>query len=187
MAVGGACPYRLAVPFKAAMPTLPPPHSGWDLGFKSLTVENHLDLDPTMEFLGGSGDDWASEFLAVQLHDSVPREVRRLFAVARGVLLYGCFFYPLYALGHAQIHRVAEAAVLHKCQSMGDGRKRKFRPALDWLIKRGVIPEADRTKWDLAVGVRDTTSHPKDQYQLPPGFALTILKGTAQDINRLFA
>jgi hypothetical protein len=44
------------------------------------------------------GNDWARHFLAVELHEDVPADVHDLFAVARGTMLYGWFFYPLYAL-----------------------------------------------------------------------------------------
>jgi hypothetical protein len=42
-----------------------------------------------------SGEDWAVRFLAVELSAKVPEDVQQLFAVARGVLVYGHFFYPL--------------------------------------------------------------------------------------------
>jgi hypothetical protein len=34
-----------------------------------------------------------------------------LCEVACGALLYGCFFYPMFALGLEQLYRLAEAAV----------------------------------------------------------------------------
>ena len=37
----------------------------------------------------------SAAFLSVELDEKVPHEIKELFAVARGVLLYGWFFYPL--------------------------------------------------------------------------------------------
>jgi hypothetical protein len=94
-----------------------------ELRFKRLTVDNWQRPDPGLSIFvrlslqdGStrpiSGDDWAREILAIELSERVPLEIRRLFAVARGALVYGYFFYPLYTLGAEQLFRVAEAAVL---------------------------------------------------------------------------
>jgi hypothetical protein len=42
----------------------------------------------------------------------VPEPIRELFDVARGAMIYGWFFYPLFRLGEDQLHRVVEAAVV---------------------------------------------------------------------------
>lgn len=90
------------------------------MGFKPLTPTNWLQPDPTSGIFGRvspvagpmrmDGEDWARRFLAVELASHVPEPVRDLFAVARGALVYGWFFYPLFKLGEEQIYRVAEAA-----------------------------------------------------------------------------
>lgn len=66
--------------------------------------------------------------------------------VARGVLLYGCFYSPLYALSEHQLRRVADAAILHRYQQAGgppnkkrdpdDGQLRwpDFKRRVEWLI-----------------------------------------------------
>lgn len=57
--------------------------------------------------------------LDINLTEKAPLEVRRMFEVARGAVVYGYFFYPLYVLGAEQLFRVAEAAVTLKCEQMG--------------------------------------------------------------------
>jgi hypothetical protein len=81
-----------------------------DLGFKALTLDNWREPDPTSgqfvrpsEIVGAvamDGADWARAILNKQLDErTVPLEVVRAFEVARGCMLYGWFFYPLYRLG----------------------------------------------------------------------------------------
>lgn len=98
--------------------------------FKRLTSENWLRADPTGEAFeevhlatgerrAMTGERWAERILAVQLSDTVPDDVRGLWRVAQGVMLYGWFFHPLYMLGDEQLHRVADAAILHRFQQLG--------------------------------------------------------------------
>jgi hypothetical protein len=74
-----------------------------------------------------------------------------MWEVARGVLLYGWFYYPLYALGEHQLRRVADAAVLRRYQQAGgppnkkrdpdDGQLRwpDFKRRVEWLTDHGII------------------------------------------------
>jgi hypothetical protein len=88
------------------------------LGFKRLTAENWSDPDPVNRHFARispiagpvsmEGGDWAREFLAVSVADHVPKEVADLFAVARGAMLYGWFFYPLFRIGEEQLFRLLE-------------------------------------------------------------------------------
>src|SRR5262249_39654732 len=68
-----------------------------------------------MNGISMSGHDWANHILKPALSGNVPIDVKELFEVARGAMLYGYFFYPLYALADEQLSRVAEAAITHKC------------------------------------------------------------------------
>jgi hypothetical protein len=171
------------------------------LRFKQLTVDNYQQPDPVltafvrMSEKDGStrtltGEDWAEKILAVELSEQVPLEVRRLFAVARGALLYGYFFYPLYTLGAEQLFRVAESAVGHKCRNLGVPAKKledmTFQKRLSHLVDEGVIPASDHRRWDALRHLRNLTSHPKDQTILLPHTAIGELQMIATGIDAMY-
>ena len=137
-------------------------------------------------------DDWASDFLSVELSGDVPEEVRVLFAVARGAMVYGWFYYPLYALGEEQIRRVADAACLHRYQGLGGPVKRNgeppsFHERIRFLVERGVIPADREELWDGFRELRNLGSHPSFQTLIPPGWAAHSLGVVAEHVNALFA
>src|SRR6202042_2696215 len=66
-----------------------------------------------------TGEGWAERFLAVDLAPAVPSEVRDMWEAARGLLLYGWFYYAIYAIGEHELRRVADAAILHRYQQAG--------------------------------------------------------------------
>lgn len=78
-------------------------------GVKRLTPDNWTEPDavnanfvrfsPLVGAVTINGEDWARHILAVELADHVPSEITELFAVARGAMLYGWFYYPLFRLG----------------------------------------------------------------------------------------
>jgi hypothetical protein len=165
---------------------------------KQLTLENWTEPDPTSAQFGQlspvigprpmDGQDWAGAFLAVELKPHVPEEVRGLFDVARGTLLYGWFFYPLFHVGEEQLYRVVEAAAKACYKSLGGtARQPTFDRAVNWLIARDVIPAADRDRWTAGRKLRNSASHPTQPVVMVPGQVLGTLRATAHDINRLFA
>lgn len=167
-------------------------------GFKKLNVENWQQADMTNqnfvrrseltgEFLAMGENDWARQFLSVELKDHVPAEIRDLFDIARGAMLYGWFFYPLFRLGEEQLYRFTETA-LRRCYRYLNGPQRlpTFEQAVAFLIERRVIPADDRRRWDAARKLRNAASHPERASVMPPGAVLGMLKANAHDINRLF-
>lgn len=172
-----------------------------DLRFKILTIDNFLEPDSTLSAIVSvnmrdgstrqlSAEDWARRMLAVELAEQVPVEVRRLFAVARGSLLYGFYFYPLFTLGTEQLFRVAEAAVRHKCQELGLKSRKKYPDFYDFvglLIGQGIIPSENEGRWDTLRNLRNLVSHPEDQNIFSPGIAIDLLRGVAADISELFS
>ena len=171
-------------------------------GFKDLTVENWQERDPTNEIFhhldrkrGGvvqtSGDDWAGLFLAVQLDGGVPEDVQNLFAVARGTMLYGHYFYPLYTVGDEQIHRVADAATRHRYEQLGgapakSGKPPPFAARIRWLIEHGAMREEERQRWAAYRELRNISSHPEMQMLHTPADALRSLTLVARSVNALF-
>jgi len=170
-----------------------------ELGFKKLTVDNWLLPDEVSSmFVSVSsvdgqirpvkGEDWLRAILQPQLNETVPLEVRKLFEVARGALVYGYFFYPLYTLAGEQLFRVAEAAVTYKCKAVvAPNSIRNFQQKVDCLVNQGIIPEEDKVHWDGIRGFRNITSHPKRQSFLLPGMVIGILERITTDINNLFS
>lgn len=172
-----------------------------DLGFKRLTSDNWLEPDAVLSIFvrlslqdGStrtlSSDEWAQKFLDVELSEAVPLEVRRLFAVARGALVYGYYFYPLYTLGTEQLFRLAETAVGRKSRDIGLSstklKKLNFKGRVTQLIESGVIHPSAQLRWDALWDLRNLTSHPEDQTILPPGVAVGELRRIAADIEGLF-
>ena len=168
------------------------------LGFKKLTKENWKLPDPfndyfiklnlyTGEKFKITDDERAEEFLEIELADSIPIEVRRQFEAVRGAMLYGCFFYPLFALGTDQLLRVAESAVTHKCLIRGLAKKSaRYEIKLQKLKDAGHLTTNDYDEWDLLRKMRNESSHSKIQTVFPAFEAISILKDIAGKINRLF-
>ena len=168
------------------------------LGFKKLTKENWKIPDPfndyfiklnlyTGEKLKITDDERAEEFLKIELTPSVPIEVRRQFEAARGAMLYGCFFYPLFALGADQLLRVAESAVTHKCSIRKLAKKSaRYEIKLQKLKDSGYLTTDEHDGWELLRKMRNELSHSKIQTVFPAFEAISILKNVADKINRLF-
>jgi hypothetical protein len=192
--------------------TTPPPSLDRDIGpdgIKNLTLDNWRSIDPMSVLLVDldvatgrplpiTSERWAEWFLEPQLDPFVPGEVRTMFNVARGAMLYGCFFYPLYTLGTEQLHRVADAATWHRCRQLGKpfpaaGPKREtFANRVTWLVDQGAVVNASWWGHGLASPggvrmVRNLTSHSTFQQLDLPGTALTQLRHVAGRINELFA
>lgn len=171
--------------------------------FKNPTAKDWLEPDPTgrmfVEINAMTGerrdftaDRWAECFLGVDLDPSVPEQVREMWSIARGVLLYGWFFYPLYAIGDRELHRVADAAVLHRYRDAGgptqkDGKWPSLNRRLDWLLREGLIPEEVEGRWDAIREVRNEATHADYPALLMPMDAMRSLDILAKEIDALFA
>ncbi len=168
------------------------------LGIKALSLENWISPDPLMCNLvmhnkdNGmisimSGDDWALSILEPKPAETVPIEILKLFEVARGSMLYGYFFYPLYTLALEQCYRVAEAAITEKCNQLNAPKKAKtFKDRLVYLHKTDVISKLTHDNWNAIRELRNSASHPKEQTILTPGMALGMLFQIADEVNSLF-
>ena len=167
-------------------------------GIKALCLENWMIPDPLMGNLvmfsndGGmassmSGHDWASTILEHNLAERVPNEIFQLFEVARGSMLYGYFFYPLYTLAFEQLTRVAEAAVSEKCKQIGICKSIKtFDKKLKYLQCNNVLSDVKKAQWDSLRKLRNIASHPDQPTILPPGPIVGMVAITVGLINELF-
>ena len=166
-------------------------------GIKKLSLENCLEPDKAamlwLQLTRGASStsvmtrDYINRILRPQLSKNVPEEVKRLFEVARGALIYGWFYYPLVALAAQHSYRVLEAAVSEKCLEMGGpSRQKRFKTKIDWLITKGVIPKENEPAWRARRELRNMSSHLDRQQIYDPGMAISELERCTADINALF-
>ncbi len=162
-------------------------------GFKRLTLENWLTVDPAWAgvVMSASRPDpseaWVSDLIQTKLDPAVPPTIRKLFETARGTLIYSLMFYPLLTLGAEQLFRVLEASASAKCNAMNAPRKIKtFEKKIEWLAETGAMSAEQQLRWRGIRRLRNEASHPADQSIFPPGEALTILDLAVELINSLF-
>ena len=166
-------------------------------GFKEISPSNWLEPDDVLRgFVGISFDgqvrplvaeDYLNCILRPNLHESIPEDVQGLFEVARGAMAYGYFFYPLFTLAMEQLFRVAEAAVVNKCATLGVPTSLKtFDERINWLVEKSIIPQSERESWEAVRHLRNMASHPERQSILPPSYAAGVLERIASQINSLF-
>ena len=167
-------------------------------GFKEIILSNWLEPDDALKgFVRISpdgqphtitGEEYLQHILRPKLHASVPSDVQALFEVARGVMVYGYFFYPLYTLAVEQLFRVVEATLAHKYKALRAPKSRRtFEKRIEWLVEEGVISRQESARWHAARQMRNAASHPERQMILTPGNAIGILERVADDINSLFS
>ncbi|MGA2434026.1 MAG: hypothetical protein ABSG25_01935 [Bryobacteraceae bacterium] len=162
-------------------------------GFKRLTLENWLTVDPAWDgvVMSSSRPDpseaWVYDLIRTDLNPGVPLPIRNLFETARGTLVYSLMFYPLLTLGAEQLFRVLEASASLKCKVMNAPPKiNTFEKKVKWLAENGAITAEQQVRWKGVRIMRNEASHPKDQSIFSPCMALKILDKTVDLINPLF-
>lgn len=169
-----------------------------NLGFKKLTEDNWLEPDKNSSLFVSispidgqtqpiTGNDWVRDILRINLTEEVSQEIQALFEVARGALVYGYFFYPLYTLAAEQLFRVVEAAVTLKCVALkAPSSIKNFQRKIDYLIKEKIISEREKEAWHAIRKLRNSASHALHQNIITPGMAIGNLYSIADKINALF-
>jgi hypothetical protein len=168
-----------------------------DLGFKEITVENWMKPDGILKgfvrisFNGVvssiSGEDYVQNILEPKLINKTPIEVLKLFEVARGIMVYGYFFYPLYAIGTEQLFRVLEAAINARCKELNIPRSiQKLCAKINWLHENKNISDEFAEQLHVARKARNIVSHPDSQMILTPGNAIGAVKRIAVLISQLY-
>lgn len=170
-----------------------------DLGYKRITKETWLKPDRiSTSFLLvppetgvddiKKGEMYLDMILQSRLNEDVPIEVRKLYEVARGALVYGYFFYPLYTLACEQLFRVGEAAIISRCKTFSPRlAKRTFEKKIEFLFKQRILNELEKQRWHALHELRNISSHLVDQSIYTPGQVIRILALMAEDINTLFS
>lgn len=170
---------------------------------KHLTKENWLETDPnsaryihlnteTLETKDLFPDHFVEIVMDINLSENIPSDLHGLYNTARGAMLYGYFFYPLFALGTQQLFRLCEAAISDRYLNAGgppkrrDGRFHYLTFKIDWLFKNGIINEAQQQYFHMMREARNEASHPTFQTIQPPMMAAHLLTSISQEINALF-
>ena len=162
-----------------------------ELGFKAITSGNWNLPDEVSLRFGPRGaapgaHPHLSHILAPQLSDEVPIEIRGLFEVARGAMVYAYYFYPLYTLAMEQLFRVGEAALLAKLHEIDPSGKRiGFSEAIGLLAEKGILDESTSKRMHAMRTLRNSASHPDRQSIFPPGCSIGAMERVAEDINAL--
>ncbi len=168
------------------------------IGIKELAIDNWLQVDTTSAKLIRNNEGakkkcievsnkYADSILRYKLSESVPQQIRRIFEVAKGAMVYGYFFYPLFTLGLEHICKVAEATVIVKCEEVKAPRwVSSFFKAIEFLAEINVFSNDTKNRWHALRKLRNNISHPKGQSILTPGMAIGILAPLVADINDIF-
>lgn len=136
-----------------------------------------------------TNDDRIKEISECSLTDKAPEEMRKLFEVAKALLVYGFLFYPFYNLAFEQLSRLIEEIVSSVCQSKLLGRNKlekfSFAKKIEWLIQNGLIDEKHKDRWMFFWDIRNKACHLKKQRIVPPSIAIDIFHKITEDLNTL--
>lgn len=156
------------------------------LQFSRITPENWLlpDRKNYVPF-GITQEAWVQLFLAAKLKPTVPKDVIKVFEIARGAMIYSWFFYPLATLGLEQCTRVGEFAIRERCRLL-PGAPGNFAANIAKLVTAGVITPEDETRWQAMRDLRNDRSHLNGFMLTDPGEASWCMNSIAELINSLF-
>jgi hypothetical protein len=129
--------------------------------------------------------DWVLVWRDATLRAPVPAEIMLRFEQARACIAYGCFFYPLYGLGMGQLLRVADLALLSRCNQLG-APKAAFAKRIEWLYSSGLQPDFDKAYWHRLRLCRNEDTHEAPAMIMTPGAAQAFLAAITEEIQRLF-
>ena len=92
-------------------------------------------------------------------------------------MLYGCFFYPLFALGADQLLRVAESAVTYRCVELGLTKKDvRYEVKLKKLKEFNHLTANEYDEWEMLRKMRNISSHSQIRSLFPELFGTVFDK-----------
>lgn len=155
-------------------------------GVKEITLENWNQPDLVYDI--EEYNIYLKEILNLKLDSYVPVNIRELFEAARGAMVYGYYYYPLYTLADDQMYRVGERAVKEKIKlvQVDEPVKMSFYNSIKYLHANGFLDERSFSKWNSLRSLRNFSSHPERFVLMPPAAIIEYAKGLASEINKLF-
>ena len=134
-----------------------------------------------------TGAGWAEKILEPTLSEDVPVEIGNLFEVARGAMVYGWFYYPMFTLGSQHLYFVHDAATVQKCEDLGSPQLSNFNRRIDWLSKHRHISSNKLGQWRAVRELRNGFAHAKQQSLFSPDMAVSIVWVATDLLNELFS
>jgi hypothetical protein len=102
-------------------------------------------------------------------------------------MVYGHFYYPLYALGTQHLGGAVEAALEHRCnEAKCTDVLRGIHAKTKWLRSRDLISQEQDDRLQRLRELRNSTAHPSFQMVIFPWNATGMLRDVAEELGRLF-
>jgi hypothetical protein len=169
-----------------------------EMGIKEVTPNNWLEVDyisgrlirnnrDAQQITVTVSDVYIKSIAPVRLSEKIPLEIRRAFEVAKGAMIYGYFFYPLFTIGLEHLYKVTEIALKTKCKALNPSLKiDTISEEIRFLVKKGILDQKMAERWNALRDLRNNASHPSTQTIVTPPMAILMLKPMATDIEYLF-
>ena len=161
------------------------------LGIKEITLASLPVADETTLLFIQDREKWVAWFHEPQLEMGVPENIRRMFEIARGTMLYGWYYYPLLAVGQDQCFRVLEAAARTAYAQLSGltvevAGNLPYHAVLKRLVIAKAISSSDSDRWEIAREIRNTGAHATGASIFPPGPVVSDMRVVVDQINMLF-
>ena len=166
---------------------------GW---MHMISYEHHLTIDATLDcfeineaqHLNEKARILIDEICLVRLNDAVPEEVTFGFERAKAAMVYGCYEYALFSVGFEEVLRVRELAIKKALQlsAIEIEKRESFSQLIKKAAEKGWFDNDDKTRWNAAKYLRNSTIHNPGQTIISPSDALFFLESSRKDLEKLF-
>lgn len=162
------------------------------------TEENHLTPDRRMSVwsfvgLGASNqsvDDYVRAFLSIKLPTDASEDLLEVFDRVRAVMVYGCYYYPLFSLGVEELYRYHEALIrtaLGSAAYKPNGKSHTFNRMIEIAVEQNVLSEKEGEAWHAGRWLRNRSSHRESTFLLGPNNALDALQNARDRTEKLLS
>jgi hypothetical protein len=153
--------------------------------------QRHMPGSPQDAQIGVRLEDLHADMLPLELHGSVPDEVRWQFDTARHAFIYSWFCYDLVTLAEQHSYGALENGLRLRAQAAnilpkGNGLKRLLTCACHngWLDESEFVVPGMPNRLEMLRVARNHVSHGQPQLFLP--FSLEMMRLCAEILNKLF-